>query len=170
MTSRHITEILDAKNFDALASEELKQISVHAEICADCRKAFRAARMSAAVLKKAAENAPAPNAFFHAKVANARRERQIGDGAKFAFRRWWQASATMILAMISIAAILISVSAIAPRFYSAKIRTQTSNYKLYSTDAIILEQSASNDLTNEQALEALDDSAENSKKSVRQPQ
>lgn len=153
MKDRHILEILDEKRFAALGGDELKTVQVHCAVCAGCRQALEAARVSAALLSAKAEMpALEPSAFFQSKVLNAWRERQNIRRPVAAFRRWWQASYPLVCSMLFIVIMLAVLTMLAPK---SQTEQAVSTYNLYSTDAVILNQNAPRSITTEQALEVI---------------
>jgi len=165
MSTKHIIKILDEADVSTLSSEDIKRISAHTAVCQNCRSAFQAARISSVLLKNSVVNdSPAPMPFFQAKVLNAWREKQNLPQPIAAFRRWWQASAAMVCAMILMVGGLISFSIMMPDSNSFANQTAISNYNLYSADSIILNQKTPGDLTTEQAFEVLESSRSNGKR------
>jgi hypothetical protein len=154
MRDRHILEILDEKNFAEIEGAELLSVQAHCAGCADCRKAFEAARISAVLLNARAEMAPVePNAFFQSKVLSAIREsQQLRSSPIAAFRRWWQASYALVCSMMFFVITLALLTLLAPKPESAQA---ASNGYLYTTDAVILNQNPPRNITTEQALEVI---------------
>ena len=153
MKDTHILEILDEKRFGALDGDELKTVQAHCAVCADCRQAFEAARISSALLSARAEiPSVEPSAFFQSKVLAAIRERQNIRRPVAAFWRWWQASYPLVCSMLFIVITLAVLSIFAPK---SQTEQAVSNYNLYSTDSVILNQRAPQNLTTEQALEVI---------------
>ncbi len=156
MKSKHITEILDNAAFADVSEEDLTIIRAHAENCPNCKQAFQAARVTSVLLKVKSEiPAPLPSPFFQAKVINAlQREKQNLQKPLEAFRRWWQASAAMVGLMVMIVACLIATSFIAPLASEDEAQAGT-NFNLYTTDSVILNQKSPRDLTNEQVFQVI---------------
>jgi anti-sigma factor RsiW len=157
MKSKHITEILDRKGFSGLNNSELTLVSSHTTECPECKRALQAAQISAVLLKVRAESeAFTPSPFFQAKVMNAWRERtEKMRQPIFAFRRWWQASYGLVFSMCLIVFTLVGLTIFAPLPNANDVQAEMSNYSLYSTENIILNQKTSRDLTPEQTLEVI---------------
>ena len=153
MKSKHITEILDSVALTELSEADLTTVRAHAEDCSNCHEAFRAAQLSSALLKVKFE-APSPSPFFQAKVMNALREKQTLQRPIETFRRWWQASATMVGLMVMIVVCLAAATFIAPVTGEDDSQAGT-NFNLYTTESVILNQKSRGDLTNEQVLEVI---------------
>jgi predicted anti-sigma-YlaC factor YlaD len=153
MRDRHILEILDRAGFAELSADELETVRAHSIECPNCRQAFDAARVSSVLLKKRA-GAPAiePSAFFQSKVLHAIREKQNLRTPIETFRRWWQASYAMVCSMLLIVITLAVLTLLAPR---GNTEQAVSNYNLYSTDSVILNQNPPRSITTEQALEVI---------------
>jgi hypothetical protein len=153
MKEKHILEMLDAVRFDDLSGDELKTIETHTSNCADCRRAFDAARLSSAFLDvRVALPAVEPSAFFQSKVLQALREKQNLRSPIEAFRRWWQASYALVCSMLFLVISLALVTVFAPK---SNTEQAVSTYNLYSTDSVILNQNPPRNLTTEQALEVI---------------
>jgi predicted anti-sigma-YlaC factor YlaD len=155
MKNRHILEILDRTNFAEIKDDELKSVQAHTAVCADCRQAFEAARISAALLnaRAAASTVIEPTAFFQSKVLNAlQREKQNLRKPIAAFWRWWQASYPLVCSMLFIVVTLAVLTLFAPK---SNVDQAVSTYNLYSTDSVILNQRPPRSLTTEQALEVI---------------
>lgn len=164
MKSGHITQAIDKIGFANLSAEDLSVINAHTAVCSECRAAFRAARVSTVLLRaQTSENAFAPSAFFQAKVLNALREKQSASGALDAFRRWWQASATLIALMLMLVAGLAAASFLAPFSNYGETQAGMSDFNLYSTDAVIFNRKFNADLTTEQVFQVLDDTKTDSR-------
>lgn len=156
MKTRHITEILDNKAFAGLDEEDLRTVYIHIKECQNCRGAFEAARLSSFLLKTgAAFESPVPSAFFQAKVMNALRDKQTIAKPIEAFKRWWQAAAAPVFMMLIALGALMAFTAFVPISGANQAQAETSNFNLYSTDTVILNQKLTRDLTNEQVFEVL---------------
>jgi len=153
MKDRHILELLDDTRFSELDKDQLKTLEAHAADCADCRQAFRAARLSSVLLTaRAAGEKFEPSAFFQSKVLSAIREKQSLRKPIAAFRRWWQASYALVCSMLFIVLTLAALTLLAPRSNNEQA---VSTYNPYSTDSVILNQNPPRNLTTEQALEVI---------------
>lgn len=155
MNDKHILEILDGKQFAEFSQNELKNIQTHSAECLSCRQAFVAARISSVLLNVCAENpAIEPSPFFEAKVMNALKAKQNLRKPIAAFRRWWQASYPLVCSMLLIVFGFIALTFFAPSSNADEAQAVT-NYNLYSTDSVILNQKSPRNLTSEQALEVI---------------
>ncbi len=153
MKETHILEILDQKGFAEIKGDELGSVQAHCAGCSNCRRAFEAARISAVLLNARLEVAPvAPSVFFQSKVLSALREKQQLLSPIAAFRRWWQASYSLVCSMMFFVITLALLTILAPKPDSAQA---ASTYNLYSTDSVILNQNPPQNITTEQALEVI---------------
>jgi hypothetical protein len=155
MNDKHILEILDEKGFTELGEDELKNIQIHTAECLSCCQAFETARISSVLLNVRAENySVAPSPFFQAKVMNALREKQNLRKPMAAFKRWWQASYALVCSMLLLVFTFIALTFFAPSSSADEAQAVT-NYNLYSTESVILNQRSPRNLTSEQALEVI---------------
>lgn len=162
MKHQRIKKIIDQTDFINLSKTDLADIERHVTDCKDCRQAFLAARISSALLRtKTASNTFEPPPFFEQKVLNAWRERQRIQKPLAAIYRWWQASAAMVFLMLTIVAGLIALTVFAPDSKASDAQAGKSDFNLYPTDAVILNQKPARNLTRGQILEVLDDSDSN---------
>lgn len=160
MKDEHIIDLLDGKAFAELSGDEREAIKTHSARCAGCEKAYAAARISSALLATRAETlaaaAPSPSPFFEAKVMNAIRARQQNLKRPIAaFRRWWQASFAPVCAMLLVVASLITLSLLAPPAGADEEAQAAAPNNLYTTDAVILNQRSSREMTNEQVFRVI---------------
>ena len=94
MNDKHITNILDNTPLATLSETDLQAIRAHTASCADCERAFEAARISAVLLNERAEettaNALNANPFFQTRVLaawrNSRRPPALGICVAFGAR------------------------------------------------------------------------------------
>ena len=158
MKSRHIIKILDRTEFRRIAAADLFEIGEHIKECLRCRTAFRTAQIASILLKeKSLAELPAPPPFFQSKVLSAWREKQNAVMPFAAFRRWWQASATLVWLMFVTVIGLMALSLAAPHSETAVNFQKPSEINLYSAETVILNQKPPRNLTTGQVFEALDD-------------
>ena len=157
MKSKHILDILDNSQFADLGPEELALIETHSADCAECRLAYASARVSSTMFSaRAVENARLePTPFFQAKVMNAIREKGSIRKQAAAFRRWWQASYAMVSGMLVIVFVLMGLVIFAPNSGETTETQAVVPSNLFPTDAVILNQRNSRDLTTEQVFQVI---------------
>jgi hypothetical protein len=154
MKDNHITHILDENPIVSLREPELSEIRAHVESCDACYRAYDAARLSASLLRaraaEAAENAANANPFFQTRVLAAWRERQATSVSTL--RRLWNSTGALVASMAATTAALAVLAFVAPSSDSAN---QTSALVPYSAEAVVLDQSDNDQVTDDQVLSAL---------------
>lgn len=109
MRDEHIKELLDRAPLSRLGEGELAEVRAHAERCAECLRAYEAARVSSLLVKErvaAAESFEMPP-FFQTRVLAALRERRATEEAP-AFRRLWRAAGALVSSMaVTVAALVL---------------------------------------------------------------
>jgi predicted anti-sigma-YlaC factor YlaD len=141
----HIIEILDGTPFDRLSESELSIINAHSTGCGQCRDAFQAAGISAAILKFESAQEPEPSPFFQSRVMAALREQRSNGKTVWDFWRLWQASGSLVTMMVALVAMLMFAVVLAPS-------NQTLASSTDPTEAVIFEQDNTLDITNEQVF------------------
>lgn len=112
MRDGHVIEILESGPFDRLAEAELSAVRAHAAGCADCRRAFEAARVSSLLLRERAAREFEPPPFFQTRVLAALRERQAEQ--VWALPRLWKAAGALFASMVATVATLGALTFLAP--------------------------------------------------------
>lgn len=154
MRDNHITEILDSKPLASLSETELATIRTHIASCASCSRAYDAAQISVLLIKEraseAAQNALNANPFFQTRVMAAWRER--GNNVS-ALRRLWNATRALVTTMAATTAALAVLTFVAP---SSETTSQpTAALVPYSAEAVVLDQSDNDQVTDDQVLSAI---------------
>jgi hypothetical protein len=154
MRDNHITGILDSKPLASLSETELATIRTHVVSCASCTRAYEAAQISALLIKErageAAENALNVNPFFQTRVMAAWRERANNVSA---LRRLWNATGALVTTMAATTAALALLTFVAP---SPDTTNQTTAALVpYSAEAVVLDQSDNDQVTDDQVLSAI---------------
>jgi len=155
MSDNHITEILDSKPFASLSETELATMRTHVPSCASCSRAYEAAQVSALLIKarggEAAENALNANPFFQTRVMAAWRERQETNVS--ALRRLWNATGALVTTMAATTAALALLTFAVP---ATDTTSQTTAALVpYSAEAVVLDQSDQDQVTDDQVLSAI---------------
>jgi hypothetical protein len=152
----HITDILDKSPLGSLSDRELATIRVHAETCAACSQAFKAAQVSALLVKEraaeAAENSLNANPFFQTRVLAAWREQQAINKVS-GFRRLWSATGALVASMAATTAALAVLTFVAPA--TQPVSQQTAALVPYSAETVVLDQNDNDQLTDDQVLSAI---------------
>lgn len=165
MNHQQIKKIIDRTKFENLSKVDLAEIERHVAGCQNCERAFQAARIYSVLLNaQTAVEMFEPSPFFQAKVLNAWREKQLIQKPLAAFYRWWQASAALVFLMMMSVAGLITLTVFAPNSNAGEAQVGMPDFNLYPTDAVILNQKPSQNLTRGQILEVLDETGDNPSK------
>ncbi|MFL6228628.1 MAG: hypothetical protein ACJ741_07590 [Pyrinomonadaceae bacterium] len=161
MNERHVTSILESAPFAALTESDLATVRAHASECADCRRAYQAARVSALLVRERAAESFEPSPFFQTRVVAALRERQAAN-ATFSFARLWKSAGALVASMAAAVALLAGLTFVAPSQATADATSIASVGNPYPDDDVILNQAdaAGDDVTNDQVLSTLYDGDE----------
>lgn len=160
MSETHITHILDDKSVAALSESELGAIRAHTASCAECARAFEAARISALLLNERAEDARDSvlnaNPFFQTRVLAAWREQQATAGV-WNLRRLWNATGGLVSSMVATTAVLAALTFVVPAEESMPV--QTAALIPSSAETVVFDES-DEEMTNEDVLSAIYDEEE----------
>jgi len=160
MSETHITHILDDKPIAALSESEIGAIRVHTASCADCARAFQAARISALLLNERADETNADvlnaNPFFQTRVLAAWREQQATAGL-WGLRRLWNATGGLVSSMAATTAVLAALAFVIPAEESTAV--QTAALVPMSAEVVMLDP-AEEEMTNEQVFSVIYDDEE----------
>ena len=153
MKDNHITHILDDKPLADFSEAELATVRSHVAMCSPCRNAYRAAEISALLLKEhageAARNSLNANPFFQTRVLAAWRERSESVSA---FRRLWNATGALVATMTATTAALAVLTFLVPS--TEPLNEPTAALAQYSAEAVMLDQ-GDNEISDEQVLNAI---------------
>lgn len=153
MRDNHIKEILDSKPFASMSETELATIQAHVANCAECNRAFGAARVSALLIKEraaeAAQHDVNVNPFFQTRVLAAWRERNENVSA---LRRLWNATGALVATMTATTAALAVLTFVVP--VNETVVEQTAALTPYSAEAVMLDQ-GDNEVSDEQVLSTI---------------
>ena len=155
MNENHITDILDNAPLSNLSEGELRTIRAHVKTCLRCNRAYEAAQISALLIKEradeAAQNSVNANPFFQTRVMAAWREQQ--ETSVSALRRLWNATGSLVTTMGATTAALAVLTFVAPS--SETTNQPTAALVPYSAEAVVLDQSDSDQVTDDQVLSAI---------------
>ena len=93
MRDEHVKGILDAAPLAQLGEGELAAVRAHTARCAECLRAYEAARSSSLLLKERAAAEVEMPPFFQTRVLAALRERRATEEAPALSRLWRAAGA-----------------------------------------------------------------------------
>jgi hypothetical protein len=154
MRDGHITAILERAPFASLDERELATVRAHAATCADCLRAYKAARVASLLVKERAAETFEPSPFFQTRVLATLRERQAA-GDIFSFARLWRSANALVASMAAVVALLACLTFFAPDAQSNADAAQVASASNpYSPEDVILARdgTADDNLTNAQVL------------------
>jgi hypothetical protein len=113
MREQHIKGIIEGAPLGSLSEGELEAVRAHAARCAECGRAFAAARVSAELLRARAAETFEPSPFFQTRVLAALRARRAEEEAPV-FSRLWRAAGALASSMVATVALLAGLTFVAP--------------------------------------------------------
>ncbi len=113
MRDEHIIEILESGPLAGLGEGELAAVREHAARCADCARAYEAARLSGLLLRERAAQTFEPSPFFQTRVMAALRERRAGKES-WSLGRLWRATGALVSSMALTVAALAALTLLGP--------------------------------------------------------
>jgi hypothetical protein len=113
MKDQHIIGIIEGAPLRSLSEGELVAVRAHAAGCAECGRAFEAARVSAELLRARSVETFEPSPFFQTRVLAALRARRAEEDAP-AFSRLWRAARALVSSMAATVALLAGLTFLAP--------------------------------------------------------
>jgi hypothetical protein len=141
MRDEHIISIIENAPLSNLSESELADIGAHAARCAECGRAFEAARISTLLLGERAAETIEPSPFFQTRVLAALRERQAA-GEPSAFRRLWNATGALVSSMAMTVAALAVLTFFAPGSEPASGSPEAASaYNAYTAEEVLFDQS-----------------------------
>ena len=141
MRDEHIKKLLDGAPLARLGETELAAVRAHAAVCAECRRAFEAARASASMLKARAAEGFEPSPFFQTRVLAALRERRAAEEG-WTLARLWRSAGLLVSSMAATVAALAVFTFVAPEQSPAQ---ELASGGTYSAEALIFDEGATAD-------------------------
>jgi hypothetical protein len=135
MREQHIKGILEGAPLGRLSEAELATVRAHADVCAECRRAFAASRVAAGLLRAQASETFEPSPFFQTRVLAALRARRAEEEMP-ALRRLWRAAGALASSMAASVALLAALTFVAPGVVDEGQAVATS--EPYSAEATLL--------------------------------
>jgi len=155
MKDKHIIDILEKGPWASLTESEVRTITAHTAICAACRSAFEAARVSTLLVKERAAETMEPSPFFQTRVLAALRERQAKNNLPV-FARLWKSAGMLVSSMALTTAALAAFSFLAPAAGTGTSQNTVTDLSPYSAEAVVFNQDQSDEqLTDDQVLTAI---------------
>ena len=161
MRDGHVIDILESGPFDRLNESDLSEARAHAEVCAECRRAFEAARVSTLLLRERAAASFEPPPFFQTRVLAALRERQAEQ--TWALPRLWKAAGALFASMLATVAALGAFTFLAPGSPLSDAADDEVAEEVYSVEESILAHGGATDeeMTYDQVLSVVYEPDEN---------
>jgi hypothetical protein len=150
MRDGHVIEILESGPFDALGETALAEVRAHAEGCAECRRAFDAARVSSLLLRERTAREFEPPPFFQTRVLAALRERQAEQ--TWALPRLWKAAGALFASMVATVAALGALTFLAPGTMQTDEPDEVAVETYSAEESILAQSSADEEMTYDQVL------------------
>ena len=151
MRDDHIIEILDNSPLTSLPAETLESVRNHCKSCLSCDIAFRAVMASSALLKQRTEVLVEPSPFFQTRVMAAWRERQTAESVP-AFLRLWRSAGGLVSTM---AVTTIALAVLSFMYPAPTPPVSESMATAYSAESVLLDQTADEQLSDEQVLSTI---------------
>jgi hypothetical protein len=109
MRDDHIIKMLEASAADRLSEAETAIIESHAARCPECGRAYKAARISAALVRARASETVEATPFFKTRVMAALKEMQTSPELP-ALVRMWKAAGSLVSVMAAMVVVLIGLT------------------------------------------------------------
>lgn len=160
MKDAHIISLLESAPLAGLSESEMTIVRAHAASCAECRRAFEAAQISALLLKERAAEAIEPSPFFQTRVLAALREQRAAETSAPSLWRLWKATGALVSGMAATVAALMVFTFVAPSANTAQEAAAT--FDSYSAEEVIFSAGdlSDDDLSYDQVLAAVYESDE----------
>jgi hypothetical protein len=114
MRDQHILRVLDETPLASLGKAELAAVRAHAGVCAECGRAFEAARAASLALRERAAETFEPSPFFQTRVLAALRERRAAEEG-WTLARLWKSTRVLVSSMAATTAALLVLALAAPQ-------------------------------------------------------
>ena len=152
MRDEHIKKLLDEAPLASLGESELAAVRAHSETCAECRRAFEAARAASLMMKARARESFEPSPFFQTRVLAALRERRAAEEG-WTLARLWRSAGLLVSSMAATVAALALFTFVAPEQTPAQ---EVAAGGTYSAESLIFDEGAADEqMTYEQVLTSL---------------
>jgi len=153
MRDEHIKGLLDEAPLSSLGAAELAAVRAHAETCAECGRAFEAARLSSRMLKARAQEAFEPPPFFQTRVLAALRERRAAEEERWTLGRLWKSAGLLFSSMAATVAALAVFTFVAPAEQTTA--QELASGGTYSAESVILGEAGDEQMTYDQVITSL---------------
>jgi anti-sigma-K factor RskA len=137
MRDEHIKRMLDEAPLSSMTEGELERVRAHTDVCAECRRAFDAARAASLMLKARATETFEPSPFFQTRVLAQLRERRAAEEG-WTLARLWKTAGLLVSSMAATVAALAVLTFVAPQETPAQ---QVAASEPYTAESVILDES-----------------------------
>jgi hypothetical protein len=136
MRDEHIKRLLDEAPLSSLGEAERAAARAHAEGCAECMRAYEAARAASLMLRSRASEEFGPSPFFQTRVLAALRERRASEEGGWTLARLWKSAGLLVSSMAATVAALAVLTFVAPQQTGAQ---ELPDGGAYTAEAVILD-------------------------------
>jgi hypothetical protein len=158
MKNEHVISILESKPLAGLDENDLGQIHAHVPACEACWHAYEAAQVSAVLLQERAREHFEPSPFFQTRVLAALRERPSASET-WAWSRLWRTAGGLASSMVATVATLAVLTFVVPG--NQNTDSQSPLVNAYSAEAVVLDSSPDDQLSNNDVLTTLYETEDN---------
>ena len=151
MRDEHVKKLLDEAPLSSLGQAELAAVRAHAETCAECGRAFEAARASSLMLKARAQEAFEPPPFFQTRVLAALRERRAAEEERWTLARLWKSAGLLVSSLAATTAALAVFTFVAPS--ETTVAQEVAG--TYTAESVIFDDGADEQMSYDQVLTSL---------------
>jgi hypothetical protein len=137
MPENHILKTLEEKPFHILTGDDLAGIESHTTVCAQCKAAYDAARISASLLQARASVELEVPPFFNTRVMAAIRERRLST-EEAPFVRMWRAAGALVS---TFAVLLVVLTGMTIFVESPDSQNELASQNLYSPEYVVMQRS-----------------------------
>jgi hypothetical protein len=150
--------MLEEKPFGSLSENEISNADSHIAHCSECKRAYDAARISAALMVAQTSEAAEAGPFFTTRVMAALRERHLSPEPSVLVRMW-RAAGAVVLAMAALVVILVGLTVFSQGSDSQIQPAATATQDVYSPEYVVLEQGDldDGDMVNDQLIATMYD-------------
>ncbi len=145
MRDEHITGMLENAPLAELSEGELEAVHAHTALCAECLRAYEAARVSSLLLRESAAAEVEPSPFFQTRVLAALRERRAREEEVPALSRLWRAAGALVSSMAVTVVALAALTFTVPVTPTTTETPDATAFDPYSEEAVLVAQDETGD-------------------------
>jgi anti-sigma factor RsiW len=140
MRDDHIIKMLETRAVSRLSEAEAAIIESHTALCPECLRAYKAARISADLVRARASETVEASPFFKTRVMAALKEKQLSPEPP-ALVRMWTAARALVSTMAAIVVVLLGLTIFS---YSPDSQVeppeQTAGVSIYAPEYILFDE------------------------------